>query len=360
MLGECALLIGIYETKGPNGNDLEAIKSYEDILRFNNIQYVRLRVEQPDFWARVRELSLFIMRFTIIESNLQLKSDILPIVEREFGVTCYPNQSMAWLYDDKVRQAFAMIAHGYPMTKAWIFYEKRAAFDWAKQANYPVVFKLKGGAGSTNVILVKSYKQASALIRQMFGGGVYPESFKALGLVRFKHFNLYREIHHLGGNIYRWSKGLDKSPFWRPHKNYAYFQKFLPNNDHDTRITIIGERAFAFRRLVRENDFRASGSGKIDYDTSKIDMRFVELGFVISQKMGFKCMAYDFLENEQGEPEICEISYAFVSSAIYDCPGYWDRELNWHGGHFWPEHLHLMDALGLPELKLPPAIGGRR
>jgi hypothetical protein len=187
----------------------------------------------------------------------------------------------------------------------------------------------------------------------MFGRGVHPEQFLALGSVRLKHFNLVQEIHHLCGNIYRRSKGLDASPFWRRHKNYVLFQRFLPGNNFDTRVTVIGDRAFAFRRMVRDDDFRASGSGRIDYDSTKIDPRCLEIAFATSRKMGFQSMAYDFLRNEDGEPEFCEVSYTYVSSAVHNCPGYWDTRLNWHEGHYWPEHLHLIDALMLPDLKAP-------
>ena len=93
--------------------------------------------------------------------------------------------------------------------------------------------------------------------------------------------------------------------------------------------------------------------GGIDYDINKIDMRCIGLAFEVSHKMGFQSMAYDFLKNEEGEPEFCEISYTYVSSAVHNCPGFWDAELNWHEGRFWPEHLHLIDALGLSDLKVP-------
>jgi len=298
-------------------------------------------------------LSLLIARVQHIDSNLQLARDILPVVERDYGVPCYPNQATVWHYDDKVKQYFLLKAHGFPVTDSWVFYDRLAALEWAKTAAYPTVFKLRGGAGAMNVILVKKPGQAARLIRRMFGRGVYPEKSVLLGSVRFKHFSLYRELHHLCGNLYRWIKGLDTRPFWARHKNYVLFQRFLPGNDCDTRVTVIGGRAFAFRRKVRDGDFRASGSGKIDYDMSKIDPRCLEKAFEISQKMGFQSMAYDFLRNEEGEPEFCEVSYTYVSSAVHNCPGYWDVDLNWHEGRYWPEHLHLMDALGLPDLKAP-------
>ena len=345
--------IGIYDLKDPNGQDLAVQKAYEQILAHNGIPSVRLRVEQPDFWKQVRSLSLFIMRFNQHDSDLQLARDILPVIEREHDVACYPNVATAWHYDDKVKQYHLLRSLGFPMAECWIFYDKRPAWEWIKKATYPVVFKLKGGAGSQNVLLVKNQRQAHRLVSRMFGKGIYPERFIENGSLRLKHFSLYRELHHIVGNLYRWIKGLDTSPFWQIHKNYALFQKFLPGNNCDTRITVIGNRAFGFRRLVRKNDFRASGSGNIDYDVTKIDMRCVKTALDISKKMGFQSMAYDFLVNEKNEPEFCEVSYTYVSRAVYNCPGYWDTELNWHEDHCWPEHLHLIDALGLPNLKAP-------
>lgn len=45
------------------------------------------------------------------------------------------------------------------------------------------------------------------------------------------------------------------------HKGYIYFQDFIPNNNYDTRVKVIGNRCAALRRYNRKNDFRASGSG---------------------------------------------------------------------------------------------------
>ncbi len=88
--------VGIYELKDPNGKDLAVQQAYEKILAYNGIPSVRLRVEQPDFWERVRELSLFIMRFNQHDSSLQQAHDILPVIEKEYGTPCYPNQATVW------------------------------------------------------------------------------------------------------------------------------------------------------------------------------------------------------------------------------------------------------------------------
>ena len=221
-----------------------------------------------------------------------------------------------------------------------------------EECDIPTVFKLRNGAGSNNVVLVNSRAQGRRLINRMFGKGISQNRFHVAGNIRYQHFSFYREVHRIGGNLYRWSKGIDTSPQWKIQKNYALFQKFLPGNSFDTRITVIGGRAFGFRRIVREGDFRASGSGMIDYEIDQIDRRCVEIAHRVSVTCRFQSMAYDFLFNANGEPEFCEISYDYLSSAIQACPGYWDDHLNWHEGHFCPEHLHLMDALGLPDLRV--------
>lgn len=345
------MLVGIYDMKDCNGKDLEVQKTYDRILASNGIDSIRLRVEQPDFWHTIGNLSLFIMRFSHYDSDLAIAQDLLPIIEREHGVKCYPNLSTAWHFDDKIKQYHLLRSMGFPMIESWVFYDRVEALKWTEHASYPVIFKLRGGAGSMNVIFVKNRRQARTLVKRMFGKGIRSEGLVSLDAVRLKYFSLYREFHHLGGNLYRWSKGLDTTPYWRVQKNYALFQKFLAGNKWDTRVTVIGGRAFAFRRLVRDNDFRASGSGRIDYDMKQIDLRCVQIALDVSKKRRFQSMGYDFLTNEEGEPEFCEISYTYLSSAVQACPGYWDDNLNWHDGHFCPEHLQLIDALGLPELK---------
>jgi hypothetical protein len=67
-------------------------------------------------------------------------------------------------------------------------------------------------------------------------------------------------------------------------------------------------------------------------------------------------MAYDFLKNGNGDVQICEISYTFVDTAVYRCPGYWDEDMNWHAGHYWPQYCQLMDTLQLPDLKQPEIV----
>jgi hypothetical protein len=221
------------------------------------------------------------------------------------------------------------------------------------EAVYPLVFKLKSSAASKDVVLVSNYRQAKKITNRIFGKGIYlgtiPGNFK-LKFIDFKWRNYLDKQLKI---LYRIYKGRDLNYLWQIEKNYVLFQKFLPNNSYDTRVTIIGNRAFGFRRFNRKDDFRSSGSGLISYDPNEIDKGFIKMAFEISEKMGFQSMAYDFLwDNEQ--PAFCEISYTYQDLAIYNCPGYWDNKLNWIEGNFWPQLLHLIDLLNHPNLKQPP------
>jgi len=127
-------------------------------------------------------------------------------------------------------------------------------------------------------------------------------------------------------------------------RGYAYFQDFIAENDHDIRVVVIGKRAFAIKRLVRDGDFRASGSGRIIYEPEQIPLDCVRIAFEATEAIGSQCAAYDFVF-DNGRPLIIEVSYAFAQEAYRACPGYWDESLNWHNKTVDPEVFIIEDAL---------------
>jgi hypothetical protein len=150
-------------------------------------------------------------------------------------------------------------------------------------------------------------------------------------------------------------------PYWDVHYRYALFQDWLPGNDFDTRITVIGNRAFGFRRFNRPGDFRASGSGNIDWNPDDVDPQFIRLAFKLSRQLGTQSCAMDGLYRGS-EAVVCEISYTYSSSAVYQCPGHWrladsgdeSGDLQWCDGRTRPETAQIQDYLRrLEELSLP-------
>jgi len=330
---------------------------YEKILAFNNIQSIRVDINDADFWEKVKSADLFIYRWIQYDDHLQIAKNIMPIIELELGIKTHPDQATSWHYDDKIKEYYLLKQKGYPFIDTWVFYDKKKALAWLDGVTeFPLVFKLKGGAASHNVLLAKNKSTAKRLINKMFGSGITSDGIYLPGSSRYKDFRLKKFIKHTGGNLMRKFRGEDAEPYWQLNKNYVLFQKFLPGNTFDTRILVIGERAMAFRRSVRKNDFRASGSGLIDFDHTKIDIRCVEIAMNISREMKFQSMAFDFLFDTEGNPLIAEISYTSLDYVVYNCEGYWDKDLNFHTGNYWMQLFHLMDLLNLPDLKQPEGI----
>jgi hypothetical protein len=329
------------------------VKKYETILLHNNIEVCFLHIDDPTFFEKVKEMDAFIFRWFHYDYDKQLAPTILPLIRDILKIRCFPDNITDWHFDDKIKQYYLMRLYGFPMTESWIFWNKTDALKWTENASFPIVFKLKGGAGSQNVILVDSKNKARKLIDKMFSKGIREIGLNEGGSTSSNDFNLMNSIKVFLWRMKKSYQGKPAETFYGKQKNYVLFQKYLPENKYDTRVTVIGDRAFAFRRFNRPDDFRSSGSGLIDHNQNEIDLQFVKLAFEVSDKLQFQSMAYDFLYNNEHKAEFCEISYSYLDTAVYNCNGFWDRKLIWHEGHYWPQYCQLQDLLNLPDLKQP-------
>lgn len=256
------------------------------------------------------------------------------------GKKVFPDANTAWHFDDKLGQKYLLEAVGAPFIKSYVFYDKKESLAWAEKADYPKVFKLRGGAGSANVKLIKSPGHAKNLIDTAFGTGF--ERFDRVGNLK-EHIRRYKEgkgsILGIIKGVGRLWMGTSYAKMAGKERGYFYVQDFIANNKSDIRIVVVGNKGFALERFVRDNDFRASGSGRIKYlDDSNCDKNCLHIAFETSRKLKTSCLAYDFIYNENGEPLIVEISYAFAMKAYDACEGYWDADLNWVKGKFNPQN----------------------
>ncbi|QWT20729.1 hypothetical protein KPL74_01675 [Bacillus sp. NP157] len=256
------------------------------------------------------------------------------------GKVVFPALSTGWHFDDKVGQKYLLEAIGAPLVPTHVFVQRESALAWIEQVAYPLVSKLRGGAGSQNVRLVRDVRSARAFVRRAFGRGIPPLDRTALLRDRFVRLARKPAMERPGLALRAIARWLVPSAVERVkgrESGYVYFQDFLPGNRFDTRVVVIGGRAFGLRRFNRDGDFRASGSGKIDYDASAIDPRCVEIAFAASRKLGAQCLAYDFVFDQTGAPLIVEVSYGFTSAAYDACEGFWTEDLAWHAGRVEPE-----------------------
>ncbi|WP_227368098.1 ATP-grasp domain-containing protein [Halomonas sp. M20] len=261
------------------------------------------------------------------------------------GVKVFPDFKTGWHFDDKVAQKYILEAIDAPLVPSYVFYDRKEAEDWAKQTTYPKVFKLKGGAGAANVKLIKSRAEAFKVIGKSFGKGF--SQFDRMGNLSDR----YKKFRSGSGSLLLVLKGVarlfiptDFAKQQSPERGYVYFQEFIPDNNHDTRVVVIGgQKAAAEKRYVRKNDFRASGSGSFSYDN--IDTNAVKISFEVSKRLGLQAVAFDFVLDEEGKPLIVELSYGFGARGISEAPGYWDSQLNWHADRFNPQQWMIENII---------------
>lgn len=277
----------------------------------------------------------------------QLVARHIIMAAEAMGVRVFPSSATCWYFDDKLAQKYLLEAIGAPLVPTHVFYDLQDTLQWIDQASYPKVFKLRRGAGSSNVKLVRSAGEARALAKQAFSAGFSP--IPHYGQDAMKRYRSASRRGDLLNVVKRLPQALatirGKKKMMGNERGYTYFQDFMPGNDFDTRVTVIGDRAFAYTRNVRPGDFRASGSGDVVYDPKRVDEKCLEIAHAVTRMIGSQSMAFDFVLREDRQPVILEVSYCYSPRVVYSCPGYWDSKLNRHEGHIWPQDAILTDLL---------------
>ena len=303
----------------------------------NDIPYKIVNAYDSDIIHQVDDCTAFMWHHTQCDYRDKLFAKQLIYSLEAKGLKVFPDFNTTWHFDDKVGQKYLLGAIGAPFVPSYVFYNKKEAIEWVNQTTFPKVFKLREGAGSANVQLVPTKKGAIHLVNRAFGKG-FPQFNRRENLK--ERIRKYKE-----GKDTLWGvcKGIGRliiptelAKMVGPEKGYVYFQDFIPNNVFDIRIIIVGDKAFGIKRLVRKNDFRASGSGNIIYKKQAIDERCVQIAFNINDKIKAQSIAFDFVFDANNQPLIIEISYGFMAKGYDPCEGYWDKDLNWHEGAFNP------------------------
>lgn len=286
---------------------------------------------RSDILEQLADCSGLMWHWTQYDFKAQLLARQLTCALEASGKKVFPNFRTCWHFDDKVGQKYLLEAVKAPLVKSYVFYDKKEASQWLDTISFPVVFKLKGGAGSINVQLVDSKRKAHNLITKAFNKGFPKINRFSLLKDRFWHYKRDKNVSAFLGILkglarlftptdYEKSSGLEKG--------YVYFQEYVPGNDCDIRVITIGNKAVAIKRMVRNGDFRASGSGTILYDPDQINPECIQIAFEVSSKLKAQCLAYDFIKSKSGF-KIVEISYAFSTKAYDYCPGHWNSDLVW-------------------------------
>lgn len=164
---------------------------------------------------------------------------------RSAGATLVPDFSLFLAHEDKLMQSLLLegTSLNYPVTHRVGTYEEGC--DLLDDIDYPVVAKTARGFASSQVKEITDTDEG--------------ESFLKDNLERdydFQKGNILKQIYRKLRYGERYSKGVGR----------VIFQEKIADVDHDWKILIFGETAFALKRYTKEGDFRASGSGKFTFE----------------------------------------------------------------------------------------------
>ncbi|HDP98289.1 MAG TPA: hypothetical protein ENN22_03780 [bacterium] len=260
-------------------------KVYQPLLIRYGVGVELLDVFQSAEQARLisSDYDGFIWRTKHTPSRRNLARRLIYFMEIERSVPTFPEWKTFWHYDDKISQFYIFNRLRIPTPATHIFFNREDALAFCKNTDYPLIYKSSHGAGSANVGLLQSKRQAKAYVKKAFGSGI---------------------------------KTYFKSEI---QKDYVYFQEFIAGNSGDFRLICLGTDIISgfFRHNRKDSPF-ASGSGA--FDVSELPMELLNFTAEIHQRCQYDIMSYDIIRDQQNQWVITEMSviYGDLTHTVYD------------------------------------------
>jgi len=297
----------------------------------NNINYKLVDCYSNDIIDDLKDCDALLWHWLHFDYKAKLFARELIASLDTIDFPVYPNIKTCWFFDDKIGQKYLLESIKAPIVNSYVFFDKQNALNWINSTTFPKVFKLRNGAGSHNVLLIKSKEEAKRYLNKMFGFGFqayYRSSVLKDKIWQFKRDKTLSSFFKISFGVIRYFFPHRAYSLLPKEKNYLYAQDFIPNCDHDIRVFVIGNRAVTKKRMVRDNDFRASGSGKMSWDIGEEGKECVRVAFEITKRLQAQSLAFDFIRDSDGY-KIVEISYTASPRGFPKSPGYWTKDLEW-------------------------------
>lgn len=333
---------------GIHNNNSAYSKRWIEFCEINSIDYKVVNAYADTIVNDLKECDVFLWHHHHVDyRDVNFAKQLLFSLEQA-GVKVFPDFKTGWHFDDKLGQKYLFESNNIPAAKAWAFYEKKSALEWIEGTTFPKIFKLRGGAGSSNVKMIRNKGEAKRFINKAFGKGFPGFDYWSVCKDKFKLFFKKRATANevLKMFILSLFPRLGRAHLLPRQKGYVYFQEFIPNDGYDIRIQITGDKALAMVRYTREGDFRASGSNNLTHETELLSSEVIKFAFDIADRLRLQSCALDLVrDNRDNELYVIENSYCYgVDEDEFDY-GYWTRDGVCHKGHKFNGLDWIMDEL---------------
>lgn len=167
----------------------------------------------------------------------------------------------------------------------------------SNKLNYPIVVKMARGSGSSGVVLVKNSKQFQKDVYNMMKIE-YKDFHDAKGfLIRNNYFIwICKEfVKKLLGmkKTNRQSNIIASNPI--------IVQEYIANLKGDYKVLFFSGHYYVLYRKNRDDDFRASGSGKFIFPSNLEDIdEILNYAEMVAEEINMPCISMDIAQNEDG------------------------------------------------------------
>lgn len=299
----------------------------------NGIPYELVNCYETDIVNRLTQYSILIWNYEIVVISDKLEARNIIRVAENKGLTCFPSSDEGWHFDDKIAEMYAFQSVDAPIPASWVFYIEDECINWLRtKASYPLIAKLRCGAGSNNVKMLRNPREAVAYTRRMFGKGFDPTP--SIGYKAYSKLQSSPDIQTVIARMKKIPQFLDtrKHAKMMPiERGYCYFQEYVPNDGFDLKVVVVNDKMTFCNRSVRRNDFRASGGGDIHYNRSLITDEIIDSAYDTADKLKLNCVGFDYVVDKRTcKGLIVEMCYAFDYEVQQSLGAWVDRNHVWH------------------------------
>lgn len=314
-------------------------------LQNKAIDYITVNPYSNDFIEKIAKSTHFLWHFDHFDSKDTIcAKTIINTLERK--IKTFPNANECSFFDDKLEQKYLFEQHLIKHPKTFVYFNKEEAFNNMDYINFPIVAKLRKGAGSNNVWLIKNKSELKTFIAKSFKKG--HSVFNTKAYLKRRYLQSKKNNDRIKGafksvtGAYSNNKNAHLIP---KEKGYVLLQEFIENDGFDIRVVVINyAKAFTARRDANKGDWTASGSGRASYPDENIDKQYIKQAFEIAEKLNNRCIAIDFVKNHKtNEIYAIEASVFYAYYSMKRAKGYWTKELNWKKNDKDPQYF-LIDT----------------
>jgi glutathione synthase/RimK-type ligase-like ATP-grasp enzyme len=294
------------------GIDVEKIKRYmQEIMPAASVKIISFE-NLPESLGDVHANACLFYTSSYDPSYRKYITNVIFHVSRlRPDIVLIPDLDMLMSFEDKGYQEFLKKRLGIEELKGH-FFGDIADFPKERFRRFPYVLKMLDGSVSSNVFLVNNHEELEKILKKKT---IIPLRYRLK-----KKWRLYKTKNM--------PEILAKYPF--AVNNYERFftvrtpfvlQEFVPGLEGDYKVLIFGHKYYVLKRYVRKNDFRASGSGKFEYETPSKEL--LQYARAVYKKFNVPFISLDIAEKDNEYFLIEYQGIAFGPLTLEDSKGYY-------------------------------------